>query len=118
MIDLACTAFYLTATGSIALWIRHVAGESISKAVSCLQQWNEEAMQEVSVQRLIFPKQGRLFPAALPLQGPKQQVPTQLDPEVALTQRGASCCLQKPHVVVSGFDAPMLCVLSKLSSPT
>lgn len=54
MIDLACTAFYLTATGSIALWIRHVAGESISKAVSCLQQWNEEAMQEVSVQRLIF----------------------------------------------------------------
>lgn len=54
MIDLACTAFYLTATGSIALWIRHVAGESISKTVSRLQQWNEEAMQEVSVQRLIF----------------------------------------------------------------
>lgn len=42
----------------------------------------------------------------------KQHVPAQWDPEVALTQLG----LQKPHVCVCGFDAPPLCVLSKLSS--
>lgn len=62
MIDLACTAFCLTATGSISLWIRHVAGESNSETVSCLQQRKEEVMQQVSVQRLIFqsPYEGSL----------------------------------------------------------
>lgn len=54
MIDLACTTFYLTAAGSISLWITHVVEDSNSKAVSCLQQRNEEVMQEVSGQRRIL----------------------------------------------------------------
>lgn len=47
------------------------------------------------------------------VQGLKQQVPKQLDPEVALTQLG----LQKPHILIAGFNALLPCVPSKLSSP-
>ena len=96
MIDLACAAFYLTATGSISLWIRRVAGESNSKTVSCLQQGNEEAMQQVSVQSLVFQSlyegnrslQSHQCSSSSWMQGLKPQVPTQLDPEVALTPLG------------------------------
>lgn len=77
-------------------------------------------MQQVSVQGLIFQClcEGNRSRQSCPcsrssgVQGLKQHVPTQWDPEVALTQLG----LQKPHVCVAGFDAPPRCVLSKLSS--